>query len=265
MMVDNYRQLLLFTHQILAIIADSAALETFDVLQVAAEGGNAVGFQTTAGYLAQTGVDGGGREPLALSLVADSGVIFVEVLDGRGLDLKLAVVGNQLLDFLGCHPVLFALLGDDGVGLVVEGGVVGLVIGIDGGRQLNAYETAVAGGVAQHAGFVAGSDERGHTGEVLNMLTIGTLDLHPRQLDDVLEEALLSLGAYLVELVETDYQEVMHGLECLLLFLDDEVLEESPLQLAGQEVAAEERLAVALRRNEQRDERVAIVAHTAEL
>ena len=60
MMADNYRQLLLFAHQILAIIADSAALEPFDVGQVAAEGSNTVSFQTTASYLAQTGVDGGG-------------------------------------------------------------------------------------------------------------------------------------------------------------------------------------------------------------
>ena len=101
------------------------------------------------------------------------------------------VVFHDGLDLLRGEPPLFLVAHNQGVGLVVEGFVVGLVARIDGGCQLDTDEAAIASGVAEDAGLVGSSDEGGIALELLDMLAIGTLDLDAGQLDDILQEALL--------------------------------------------------------------------------
>ena len=127
--------------------------------------------------VAEVLVDDGGGLPLAVYLVGGSIVVFVEVLDGRGDELVLVIVCHEGLDFLGGEPPLLLVAHNEVVGLVVKGFVVGLVARIDGSRELDADEAAVASGVAQDAGLVGGSDEGGVALELLDMLAIGALDL----------------------------------------------------------------------------------------
>lgn len=138
--------------------------------------------------MTQMVVDGGGSEPLAVTLVGGDVEIIVEILQGRRCHLEVVVVLNDGLRLLRREPPLFPVLPDDGTGLPVESLVIGLIVGVGGCRQLHADETAIARRIGKGAALVGGGDERGVALELLDVLAVGPLDLHAGQLDDVLQK-----------------------------------------------------------------------------
>ena len=56
------------------------------------------------------------------------------------------------------------------------------------------------------------------------MSAVWAFDFHAGQLYNVLQEALLDFGAYLVEFVQIDEQEVVHGLQRLTLLAQGEIV-----------------------------------------
>ena len=71
------------------------------------------------------------------------------------------------------------------------------------------------------------------------MLTVRTLHLHRRQLDEVLQETLLHLERNLVKLIKVNQQKLPHSLQYGFLFREHEVIVVAPLQLGRQERLAE--------------------------
>lgn len=138
-------------------------------------------------------VDGGCREPLAsVGIVGGLEELAEELLGGR-LVLEPAVVAHEQLRLVLVEPVGLALF-EQCLGLGVELLVVGAQRDVDGAGELDADEAPVARGVGEHVGDVGGGDERGQSGEVFYVVSVGSLGLDAGQLDDVFEKSLLGVG-----------------------------------------------------------------------
>ena len=147
--------------------------------------------------------DGGGRHELPLVLAGRNVEALMEEEFLRRLLPELFVRVHEHARLLVIEPVGIALL-EECQCLGVELLVVDVLRKPDGPRNLNTDETTVAGGIGEHIRHVRRSDERCQARQVFDMLAVGPLHLHRCQLDDVLQESLLHLWRYLVELVEVD-------------------------------------------------------------
>lgn len=78
------------------------------------------------------------------------------------------------------------------------------------------------------------------------MFAIRAFDLHVGQLYQVLQESLLHLRRYLVELVKINNQELTHSLQHLLFLCQHEIVVISPLQLLWKQTPAKRTLVVSL-------------------
>ena len=84
------------------------------------------------------------------------------------------------------------------------------------------------------------------------MTAIGTLDLHRRERDDVLQESLLDARRDLIKLIEIDEQHLRHLLQHLFLVVHLKIAYIAEAQFWRQQLFAEGGLVPALRRDEQR-------------
>ena len=174
----------------------------------------------------------------------------------------LAVVVHDEELLLGAEPALLVVAhGLDGLG--VELAVGDGLVGPDGGGEVHHEEASRAGGVGQYVGHVGGGDERGDALGLLGPAGVGALQREGGQLEGVLEEALLGLARDAVEFVEVDEQGVGHGLHDLALVVELQAVQVAPLQLGGQQLAAEGGLVPPLRTYEQGHDAVAELAVVA--
>ena len=81
---------------------------------------------------------------------------------------------------------------------------------------------------------------------LLYMLAIRTFDFHVWQLNKILQESLLHLRRYLVELVKINNQELTHRLQHLLFLSQYKVVIISPLQFLWKKTPAKRTFVIAL-------------------
>ena len=123
-------------------------------------------------------------------------------------------------------------------------------INVNGPGKLHAEESSATRWVSQHIGLIGRGDERGTTREVLYVTSVWSLDLYRRQRDDILQESLLCLGRYLVELIKVDEQHLCHLLQHLLLVVYLQVTRIAEAEFRRQQLFAEGALVVSLCRNQ---------------
>ena len=235
--------------QILCSLTSAAPYDAIHVGKQMAEGTDVAAPKRCSCLLLDTQEDVGGGHPLPLFVALGNGEEIVEVDLLWRAHLELAVRLHHKARLLLVHPVGLPAV-EQCNGLGIELLVVDAIRHVDGSRQLDADEAAVARGICQQVADIGCGDERGQAGKLLDMFAVGTFHLHARQLDDVLQESLLHLGTDLVELVEVDEQELAHGLQHGLLLRQHQVVVVSPLQLFWYQRLAESGLVVSLTRDE---------------
>ena len=180
---------------------------------------------------------------------------------GRRLELELTIVAHDELRFMIVKPVGLALV-NERLSLGIELFVIGTNTNINRSCQLHTNETTIARRISQHIADVGSGNEGSQTWKVLNMSSVGALGLDTCQLDDVLQEALLRTSRNLVELIQIDEQHLRHSLQHRTLLVEREVVSIAPLQLFGQQRAAEGGFVITLTGNEQRRHRITIATIT---
>ena len=203
--------------------------------------------------------DFGGGEPLSsrVERIVGDGEAEAEVLVGGFLYLVAAVPEHYLLGLCLVEPAA-STVAQELQRLGEELTVVGHTTGVDGRRKLDADETAVAGRIGEDVGHIARGDERRLARQFLDVRAIRSFRLYRGQLDNVLKKALLHTRRYLVELVEVDEQLLRHGEHHLTAVGKGKTVGVAPLQGVGQQATAKRTLVVALRRDEQRRNAVAV-------
>ena len=148
------------------------------------------------------------------------------------MPLKLAVIVHDEARLLLVEPVRLVVF-EGHLCLGIELLIVGRGAHVDGTCQFHADETAATGGVGEYVRHVCRGNEGCKPWEVLHVASVGSLDFHGGQLDDVLQETFLHLARNGIELVEVDEQELAHLLKHLAFFREVYVFVEAPLQFAG--------------------------------
>ena len=235
----------------------ASVLQVWDVSQHASEVVEGTESEVGTRHLLDTGEDSCCRQIGPFCLILCRLEALIEILLGGCLLLESTVRGDDLLCLFLIEVVVYALV-EFGLGLGEELLVVDVAREVDGSCELHTEEATAARGVCQHVSLVGGTDERGHALELFDVLAVGTLHLHRRQGDHVLEESLLQRRRDLVELVEADEQELTHRLQRLFLLTDVELVGVAPLQLRRQQRLDEGGLVPALGRDEQGRHLVAV-------
>ena len=183
----------LFFDEVLVTVGSVAMEEEGIVGEEAAKTVDAVGRQGGADAVAQVFVDGCGGHPVAFAFVEGRFEVLVEVLNGGWRECVLAVVGDDFVHVRFVEPVTL-MIQHSCHGLGVKLVVVDAVADVDAALQRKDDEASAASRVTQQIHLVGCADERGATRKNLHMTAIGALDLYRRQLDEVLQEALLNAG-----------------------------------------------------------------------
>lgn len=163
-----------FLYQIFHSIGETLVVQLCHVSQFSSESHQAVYFQRRTNLLFQKVENLGGRHVLTFLLVVGRFEVETEILVYRLNYLKLAVALHDELHLLGVEITLLAIaqrhkrLGEKLL-------VVGADTHVDGARQLDADETAVAGWVGEDVVHVARGDEGGEAWKLHDVTSVRRL------------------------------------------------------------------------------------------